>query len=192
MKKYKLRNGEEIKVGDTLISKRKSINKEGDVLYTIRTKYVTKDFLESLVKSKQVDVIDDERNDLNHDTSKDSTINMDMNFYVHKVMEKIKCRTQEQCDMLNNINNYYLPSTLSLVIREIALELDRKYPDHISDSETVYAISMLNGKITRVDRKSIKNFRNFAAFRTLEDAKTACKIVSPYLRMMFRDKDVKH
>lgn len=44
------------------------------------------------------------------------------------------------------------------------------------NSKEIYVISCLNGEITKVkDLNKIKNFKNFAAFRTLEDAITAKK-----------------
>ena len=75
-----------------------------------------------------------------------------------------------------------------MVLREIAIELDKKYEDHIENSPEIYVISMLDGKIAKANKAHIKNYRNFAAFRTIEDAKIACRIVKPILKEMFKNK----
>lgn len=78
------------------------------------------------------------------------------------------------------------PSALfSVLLKEIAIDLDKQYPDHINNCSEVYVISTLNGKINKIPRHYIKNFRNFSAFRTLEDARTACIILSDLLKYMF-------
>lgn len=87
-------------------------------------------------------------------------------------------------DLLAKIN----PSLLfSLFLKEIAVNLDSKYEDHISKCEEIFTISTLDGRIHRVPRANIKNFRNFAAFRTEEDARTACRILRPLLKSMFKN-----
>ena len=50
---------------------------------------------------------------------------------------------------------------------------------------------MLDGRITKANKAYIKNYRNFAAFRTIEDAKIACRIVKPILKEMFKSKSGK-
>ena len=50
---------------------------------------------------------------------------------------------------------------------------------------------MLDGRITKANKAYIKNYRNFAAFRTIEDAKIACRIVKPILTEMFKSKSGK-
>lgn len=83
--------------------------------------------------------------------------------------------------------DYNPASLLSTLLRNIAIDLDKKYEDHISKSPEIYVISLLNGKITKANKAHIKNYRNFAAFRTIEDAKEACKIVKPLLKELFNE-----
>ena len=82
-------------------------------------------------------------------------------------------------------------AALSIILREIATELDKKYKDHIEKSPEIYVISTLDGRITKANKAHIRNYRNFAAFRTIEDAKIACKIVKPILKEMFKSKSGK-
>ena len=71
-------------------------------------------------------------------------------------------------------------------MREIAIELDLKYKDHIQDSPKIYVVSLLDGRITEANKAHIKNYKNFAAFRSIEDAKIACRITRDILKEMFK------
>ena len=77
-------------------------------------------------------------------------------------------------------------AAVNIVLREIACILDEKYPDHINKSDKIYIISTFDGRIHEVSKAYIKNYRNFAAFRTIEDAKIACNIVRDQLKDMFK------
>ena len=74
---------------------------------------------------------------------------------------------------------------LSIVLKEIANTLNAEYSEPISKGDFVYAISLINGKIVEVTKDRIVNYNNFTAFRTLEDAKFAKKVVTPLLIKMF-------
>lgn len=76
-------------------------------------------------------------------------------------------------------------ATLQYILKEIALELDKKYENHINDSEKIFAISPQDGRIHEVDKAHIKCYRAFPAFRTVEDAKFACRIVKKPLKEIF-------
>ena len=64
--------------------------------------------------------------------------------------------------------------------------MDKKYEDHIENSPEIYVISLLDGRITKANKAHIKNYRNFAAFRTIGDAKIACNIVKELLKELFK------
>lgn len=86
---------------------------------------------------------------------------------------------------LNNLYEIYPTAALSILLMEVAISIDRKYPDPIENSKDIYTISLINGKITKVNKGQIKTYRNFAAFRTIEDAKETCSVFSSTLRNMF-------
>lgn len=87
---------------------------------------------------------------------------------------------------LNNLYKIYPVAVFSIILRELAIIMDEKYPDHINKSKEIWSISTLNGEIVRVKcLNKIKNFRNFAAFRTLEDALKAKKIMKRALEDLF-------
>ena len=46
---------------------------------------------------------------------------------------------------------------------------------------------MFDGRITKANKAHIKNYRNFAGFRTIEDAKIGCTITRDILKEMFKN-----
>ena len=79
----------------------------------------------------------------------------------------------------------YPGSAASIFLKEIAIELDKNYDDHISQSPRIFTISAFNGDIFEVDKSHIRNYRNFAAFRTIEDAQYARDILESYFGKIF-------
>ena len=93
---------------------------------------------------------------------------------------------EELIILLSILDDVYPTLTFNLLLREIAIMLDSKYEDHIENSKEIWSISPLDGSVTQIDNNCIKNFRNFAAFRSKEDAMVAKKLLSSRLRKMFR------
>lgn len=76
-------------------------------------------------------------------------------------------------------------TTLDLCLRTIAMDMDNNYEGDISECKTVWAFDKVAKEIFELPVKRAKNFRNFAAFRTKEDAETALKICSPIVKKMY-------
>ena len=87
-------------------------------------------------------------------------------------------------DILEKANHW---AVVQLLLKEIAIELDKKYDNHINNSEKIYAISPQDGRIHEVDKSHIKNYKAFPAFRNIEDAKIACSLVKNHLKSIFED-----
>ena len=107
-------------------------------------------------------------------------------FYIQKIANRLNWKLPKVYRYLINLGEIQPSAVLSVILREIAIELDKKYTDHIQDSKDIYAISLIDGKIYKVHKAAIKNYRNFAAFRTEEDAKSAYKIVKNILKNLFK------
>ena len=88
--------------------------------------------------------------------------------------------------LLSILDDVYPTLTFNLLLREIAIMLDSKYLDHIENSDEIWTISATSGSVVKVVKEHIKNFRNFAAFRNMEDAMIAKKLLSSRIRQMFR------
>lgn len=75
----------------------------------------------------------------------------------------------------------------SVILKAFAVLIDRKYSDHINnaDVDKYFTIDMTNGRVCEVPKGKIKNFRNFAAFRSIDDIKIATKILRPFIRKLW-------
>lgn len=178
MEKMYLKNGREVHFGDVLVykSKMKGNKKEEEVsIKNIIT--LTEDTLPELLTLGIVVIKSD---------VSPTDIPLSLSYYVQKIADKMGWKLEKTYNYINNIDSIYPAAAYSMVLREIAIELDKKYKDHIEKSSNIYVISMFNGKIVKANKAHIKNYKNFAAFRTIEDAKTACNITRDILKDMFK------
>lgn len=112
---------------------------------------------------------------------------VDPNFYLEHLAKRIHWNVDNLRKYLGNLYTIYPAAVFSILLREVAIVLDEKYDNHIENSKEIYVISCLSGEITKVkDLNKIKNFKNFAAFRTLEDAKKAKQILAEPMKLLFK------
>lgn len=90
--------------------------------------------------------------------------------------------------ILNTLDAVHPSASVQMVLKEIALMLDEKYPGYIGKSEEMYVISMGDGNIYPINKDNIKNFRNIAVFRTVGDAELAKNILGTKLTNLFDGK----
>lgn len=107
--------------------------------------------------------------------------------YVQKFADRHGVTYDEANEWLGQLEEVSPQSAFSILLREIAIDLDKKYEDPIQDSPEIYSISTLDGKIHKVNKKTVKSYRNFSAFRTVEDARIACSLLRDKLKGMFKD-----
>lgn len=107
-------------------------------------------------------------------------ISLSVKFYVAKLAKKMNLKFEVCEAMLGNIASYSPITVLSLLAKQISLELDQHYEGHIRNAEHVFVLSTVNGTITEIpsEARADTNYRNFAAFRSLEDANLAYSILS--------------
>lgn len=185
MKKFYLANGKEVQLGDT-IYKVEEINhpvfgKDKVVEHIL----VTKEVLPKLIEAGVLTV----KKGADKPTLpvlKDGEVSMDLEFYVQKIADRLGWKIERVYNYLNSVDTILPAAAFSMVLREVAIELDKKYEDHIEKSPEIYVISMLDGRITKANKAHIKNYRNFAAFRSIENAKIACRITRDILKEMFK------
>ena len=188
MEKFILKNGKEVKMGDRLIKHGVADTPFGKGLI-MQEIIVNEKTLPELIKAgvlTQVDCAHGADCPCRHCTK--GEVPMDMNFYIEKIAARLGWKPEKVYNYLNSVDSILPAAAFSMVLREIAIELDKKYEDHIENSPEIYIISMLDGRITKANKAHIKNYRNFAAFGTIEDAKIACRIVKPILKEMFKSK----
>ena len=107
-------------------------------------------------------------------------ISLSVKFYVAKLAKKMNLKFEVCEAMLGNIASYSPITVLSLLAKQISLELDQHYEGHIRNAEHVFVLSTVNGTITEIpsEARADTNYRNFVAFRSLEDANLAYSILS--------------
>lgn len=112
-------------------------------------------------------------------------IPMNLEFYVSK-LEKQLGQESGFLTMLQKTTWRIAPASVSdLLLMFIAKYLDEQYPDHIRESKELFGVDV-DGRIVRLDPKRIKTFRTFAAFRSLDDARIACRILKPLSKKIFK------
>ena len=181
MEKIYLTNGKEVQIGDTLtkVSKVKDpFFGKGTIVQHI---VVTKDILPKLLEVGIVTTTKPAKSVV------ETKVPMELEYYIQKIADKLGWKVEKVYNYLNSIDTILPAAAFSMVLREVAVELDKKYKDHIEKSPEIYVVSLLDGRITKANKAHIKNYRNFAAFRTVEDAKIACSIVRDILKELFKN-----
>lgn len=110
---------------------------------------------------------------------------LNINDYIERLSYKLK--------LYPSIGNLFLGSlaivnpgvVFSLLLKEIAIEIDNRYEGHISKSPEIYCVSVLNGEIKKINKNNIHTYKHFAAFRTKEDALEAIRILKVLYQDMF-------
>lgn len=177
MEKVYLKNGKEVKLGDTISHCIEEVDPIfGSIVSTISIK-VTEYNLPSLLEAGIVVEAQDK-----------APIPMTIDYYVENLAKKMGWKIEKTINVLDNIQKLSSNALFSILLREVAVELDKKYKDHIENSSEIYVISNLNGRITKANKAAIKNYRNFASFRSVEDAKVACRILKLLLKDLYAKK----
>ena len=164
MKKYLDKRGNEIKVGAVLVCT--LLNSEtGERSHEIMI--ATEEVLEKAVKDGALIAVKE---------------------YVKHLADRIGWKYENLLKYLDNLYKIYPTAVFQILLREVAIVLDQKYPDHIERSKEIWCISLVTGEIHKMpesNRHLIKNFRNFAAFRTLDDAMAAKHILKTPMKELF-------
>lgn len=181
MKKFYLKNGKEVQIGDTIMKviKPNSSTCKGII---VETTVVTEHSLPELIKKGIITPSLGSNLELGSDLDID---NKTLHYYIEKLAKRLNWKVEKMYNYLGTIASIYPAAPFSMILKEIAIELDNKYRDHISNSPEIYVISMFDGRITKANKAHIKSYKNFAAFRSIEDAKIACSIVKPLLKDLF-------
>lgn len=176
MEKYYLKSGEEVNFGDTITK----VVELGNHKTSVSVYDVTKETIQELIKEGIIVV-----KNLENAEAK-TKIPVVMDYYIANIAKRLGWKEDKVYNYLNSIDHLYPAAALSIILREIAVELDKQYQDHIEKSPHIYVISMFDGRITEANKACIKNYRNFAAFRSIEDAKIACKITRNIIKDLFK------
>ena len=112
---------------------------------------------------------------------------VNIDYYIGHLAERINWKPKNLAKYLNNLASINEAAVFSILLREVAIVMDKKYPDHIERSKEIYVIDMTEGEIHKLrELHKVKNFRNFAAFRTIEDALCAKHILKDFMKELFK------
>lgn len=176
MKKFiVVESGKEVKLGDKVILMFET-NTPFGFMKVSKVVPVTEIVLMRLIADKKVKVVDTDDN-AEHEAIWDAALT--------NLLKKTGWKFDKLNGILSTINSVNPWAALQIVLKEIAIELDKKYKDHINKSEEIYAVSPQDGRIHKINKKTIKNYRAFPAFRNVEDAKIACSLVRENLKSIF-------
>ena len=152
------------------------------VFFNCLNKYVIAKLLsEGAIKEVKEETISHEK------TIPSSVDDITFETIIMSIAKRLKWKVVNVFKYLDNLAYINEGAVLAILLREVAVILDRQYPDHIENSEKIYTIDMAKGEIVEVkDIHKIKNFRNFAAFRTIEDALCAKHILKDFMKELFK------
>lgn len=156
--------------------------KSGDVFFfdRINERVITKLLSEGFIKEVKEETVSYEK------PVSPSVDDITFETVIMSIAKRLKWKVDNVFKYLDNLAYINEGAVLAILLREVAVILDRQYPDHIENSEKIYTIDMAKGEIVEVkDIHKIKNFRNFAAFRTVRDAVTAKKVLKDFMLAAF-------
>jgi hypothetical protein len=173
MKKFILADsGKEINFGDMIFIV-ESVNTPLGVARVQRTAIVTKELMGKFVKDGKVNVVEE------------NGINKIWDDAIKSLAKKTNWKEEKLLNILATLHLANPWAATQMVLREIAIKLDKKYDDHINKSEKIYVISPQDGRIHEINKKTVKNYKAFPAFRSIEDAKIACSLIREHLKSIF-------
>lgn len=165
----------EIKIGE-VISILKSVDTPlGRVQSTLYVK-VTKDNIPILLQEGYI-----------IEKPSDKEIPTDVDYYISKVANKLGWKEKKFRNYLEVLASINPIGAFNILLKAIAIELDKKYPNHISKSENIFIVSVFDGSIRQADKSHIKTYKHFSAFRTREDAKFALDVLKNQFNYCFND-----
>lgn len=110
-------------------------------------------------------------------------------FFIDKLSAALEWPRRRTDAFLNTLLQIYPITAFSILLRVIAEHMDESYPDHIKNSQEFWFISTVNGLPFKVPKeKAIPTLRNAAAFRSKQEAETACRILEKLRKEVFSGK----
>ena len=180
MKKFfHAQNGKEVKLGDVVEFTHKKVTPFGNVI-SILTTTLNEKTLNLLIKKGEIKVVDEEKETCKNYGELWSIV-------VTNIINKTEWKIEKLDTILATLEKVNPWAVTQIFLKEIAIELDKKYKDHINDSEHIFVVSPQDGRIHELDKSYIKSYKAFPAFRTIEDAKIACYLMRNNLKEIFNN-----
>ena len=166
------KRGKEINFGDKILIVG-AVNTPVGIIKAQKIVTVTKELMSKFIKEGKVNVVEEKGT------------NKIWSNAIESLSKKTNWKEEKLLNILATLHLANPWAATQIVLREIAIELDKKYDDHINKSEKIYAISPQDGRIHEINKKTVKNYKAFPAFRSIEDAKIACSLIREHLKSIF-------
>ena len=166
------KSGKEINLGDKILIVG-AVNTPVGMIKAQKIVTVTKELMSKFIKDGKVNVVEEKDTDKIWSNA------------IESLSKKTNWKEEKLLNILTTLHLANPWAATQMVLREIAIELDKKYDDHINKSEKIYAISPQDGRIHEINKKTVKNYKAFPAFRSIEDAKIACSLIREHLKSIF-------
>ena len=188
MKKYFLNSGEEIEFGDII-----NATKDEGYKTTIITCIFDKDSIDFL---KELGIVIEkgieEKTTKKQENSDKELISMVsyLDYVLDYVANRIGASRVEAVKYLYSLEKINPLAVLTVYLKRISYRLNKKYDNTpIRELPKIYIISVYDGKVKAICPKDIKNLKNFAWFRSKEDAEFARQCVINLIEKMFGKDD---
>lgn len=170
MKKFIVANtGEEVKLGEEINLKFK-VNTQFGIVDARKTIILTEEILSKLLEDKSVKEVDS-----------NSEIKELWNKIFFNFAEKTGWKIDKLEGILKTICSINEWAVIQIFLKEMAIELDKKYDDHISKSEAIFVISPQDFAIHEVSKNAIDTYKYFPAFRNMHDVMLAYNVLKTYM-----------
>jgi hypothetical protein len=174
-KKYYTRAGEEVKMGDVLRRERR-----GDYFAIIQEFTVLPNSISKLIKKGLiVEREDPEKGPLKSEK--------DVEYYLRKICQKSSLNEENSMEFLFTLLNICPASLYTMFLREIAIDLDANYEDHISNSPDIYVVDIISMKVYNLRKGCIKDYKNLAAFRSVREAQIALGLLEELQNLLTQE-----
>ena len=116
----------------------------------------------------------------------DSDIDITIESAIQHLANRIGWNKENLEKYFSNLYKISPAAAFEIILKEVAILLDEKYPNHISNSKEIWVINKVSGRVQKLkDLSKIKSFQHFAAFRSLEDALVARRVMAPVLKNLY-------
>lgn len=174
MKKFYTKNGKEVKMGDKIVTKMTTSTEYGNI-FTKECILVTESSIPYLLDNGLITIDKKEKKE----NKEILTAEVCFNKIVSSLSNQLEFdNVGDTLKFMDNLYNVNLSAFKKMMLKKIAVQLDRKYPDHIQSCEQIWIFNSLYNTIDTLNTNKSLCFDNFAAFRSKEDAKLAISILN--------------
>lgn len=177
MKSYALvATGEKVIIGGTLVAQTET----GSIMFPVENETIPYLIREGIIKE-----VEKEESAVEKRKKSEEGTHLHLGYYVNHLAERIHWNPENLVKYLNNLAEVNETAVFSILLKEIAIVFDEKHKNHIENSREIWAISTISGGIIKVNKARAVNYRNFAAFRSLDEAIGAKRILKEYMKPLF-------